>query len=126
MSKDVGESAWVWSLVTVLGVEPPEDIDMAVADWGVVGLIGEIGATPELLLLLQLLLATEGIRFHGGMTFLDERGCIVTSGRKTIVLDRFMILDFGWAAVVKNTAGVPPDGSDTTPDRPANIGFESS
>lgn len=37
---------------------------------------------------------TEGIRFHGGITFLDEIGCIVTSGLNTMVFERFMIFDF--------------------------------
>lgn len=46
---------------------------------GLVGLTGEIGAMVD------------GILFHGGMTFLDESGCIVTSGRKTMVFARFII-----------------------------------
>ena len=36
----------------------------------------------------------EGILFQGGITFLDESGCMVTSGRNTIVFDRFMFLGF--------------------------------
>lgn len=65
---------------------------------GVLGLSGERGEVELLVLIPRLLVlipVTTGILFQGGITFLDESGCMVTSGRKTIVLDRFMSLDIG-------------------------------
>lgn len=68
---------------------------------GLVGLTGEIGAMVD------------GILFHGGMTCLDERGCIVTSGRKTIVFARFMIFGLVFETCVGTVADATAGVSDT-------------
>lgn len=61
-------------------------------DPGEIGLTGDIGAVRPLAKESAVLM-DDGILFQGGMTFLDESGCMLTSVRKTAVLDLFMTLD---------------------------------